>query len=182
MDTKIRWGVLGSGGIARRRTIPEGIMTANNSELVSVYDINAKANAEVASQFGASAVGSIDELLVSDIQAVYIATPANIHCEQVLACAKAQKHVMCEKPLGMTVRETHKMIDACKKAKVQLGTAFMMRFLAQHQAALKLIKDGKLGKPVYGRAQLSCWYPPINGAAHWRSRMEPRGTHKCFRG
>jgi 1,5-anhydro-D-fructose reductase (1,5-anhydro-D-mannitol-forming) len=81
-----------------------------------------------------------------------------LHCEQVLACAKAKKHVLCEKPLGMTVKETQKMIDACKKAKVQLGTAFMMRFVAQHQAALQLIKDGKLGKPVYGRAQLSCWY------------------------
>ncbi len=41
-----------------------------------------------------------------------------------------------------------------------------MRFLSQHQAALKMIQDGKLGTPVYGRAQLSCWYPPIPGA--WR--------------
>ena len=166
MEKKIKWGVIGSGGIARRRTIPEGIMAAGNAELVSVYDINAKANDEVAKQFGASAVGSIDELLASDIQAVYIATPANMHYEQVLACAKAKKHILCEKPLGMTVKETQKMIEACKKAKVRLGTAFMMRFLAQHQAALQMIKAGKLGKPVYARAQLSCWYPPMKGA--WR--------------
>ncbi|MFA6177237.1 MAG: Gfo/Idh/MocA family oxidoreductase [Phycisphaerae bacterium] len=170
MDKKIRWGVIGSGGIARRRTIPEGIVAAGNAELVSVYDINAKANVEVAKQFDASAVGSIDELLASDIQAVYIATPANMHYEQVLACAKAKKHILCEKPLGMTVKETQKMIEVCKKAKVQLGTAFMMRFLAQHQAAEQMIKDGKLGKPVYGRAQLSCWYPPMKGA--WR--QDPR--------
>ena len=173
MSDKIKWGVLGSGGIARRRTIPEGIMAAGNAELVSVYDINAKANAEVAKQFGVSAAGSIEELLASDIQAVYIATPANMHCEQVLACAKAKKHVLCEKPLGMTVKETQKMIEACKKAKVQLGTAFMMRFLAQHQAALQMIKDGKLGKPVYGRAQLSCWYPPMKGA--WRQDPKQGG-------
>jgi predicted dehydrogenase len=163
---KVKWGVLGSGGIARRRTIPEGIMAAGNAELAAVYDINAVANAEVARQFGATAAASIDELLASDIQAVYIATPANMHCEQVMACAAAKKHVLCEKPLGMKVKETQKMIDACKKARVYLGTAFMMRFLAQHKAALQLIQDGKLGKPVYGRAQLSCWYPPIKGA--WR--------------
>ena len=54
---------MGSGGIARRRTIPEGIVAATNAELVSVYDINAKANEEVAKQFNASAAGSIDELL-----------------------------------------------------------------------------------------------------------------------
>jgi predicted dehydrogenase len=173
MDNKIRWGVLGSGGIARRRTIPEGMVAAGNAELVSVYDINAKANEEVAAQFGARAAGSIEELLASDIQAVYIATPANLHCEQVLACAKAKKHVLCEKPLGMTVKETQKMIDACKKAKVQLGTAFMMRFVAQHQAVRQLIKDGKLGKPVYARAQLSCWYPPIKGA--WRQDTKQGG-------
>ena len=148
-------------------------MAAGNAELASVYDINAKANEEVAKQFNASAAGSIDELLASDIQAVYIATPANMHYEQVIACAKAKKHVLCEKPLGMTVKETQKMIEACKKAKVQLGTAFMMRFLAQHQAALKLIQDGKLGKAVYGRAQLSCWYPPIKGA--WRQDPKQGG-------
>ncbi|MHB9070821.1 MAG: Gfo/Idh/MocA family protein [Sedimentisphaerales bacterium] len=173
MSNKIRWGVLGSGGIARRRTIPEGIMAAGNAELVSVYDINAQVNAEVAAQFDASAVGSIDELLASEIDAVYIATPASMHCQQVLACAKAKKHVLCEKPLGMMVKETQKMIDVYKKAKVQLGTAFMMRFLAQHQAALQLIKDGKLGKPVYGRAQLSCWYPPMKGA--WRQDPKQGG-------
>jgi predicted dehydrogenase len=115
-------------------------------------------------------------MLASDIQAVYIATPANMHYEQVLACAKAKKHVLCEKPLGMTVKEAQKMIDACKKAKVQLGTAFMMRFLSQNQSALQLIKEGKLGKPVYGRAQLSCWYPPIKGAWRQDARLGGGGS------
>jgi predicted dehydrogenase len=74
--------------------------------------------------------------------------------------------VLCEKPLGMSTSETEKMIAVCKTEGVSLGTSFMMRFLAQHQAALQMVKDGNLGKPVYGRAQLSCWYPPIEGA--WR--------------
>jgi predicted dehydrogenase len=170
MNEKIKWGVIGSGGIARRRTIPEGIMASVNAELVSVYDINAKANEDVASQFNASASSSIEKLLASDVQAVYIATPANLHYEQVLACAKAKKHMLCEKPLGMTIEETNEMFSVCKKAKVELGIAFMMRFQSQHQAALKMIQDGKIGKPVYARAQLSCWYPPVEGA--WR--QDPR--------
>ncbi|MBI5397272.1 MAG: Gfo/Idh/MocA family oxidoreductase, partial [Verrucomicrobia bacterium] len=123
------WGVIGSGGIARRRTIPEGITQASNAELVAVFDPNAEAN-------------------------------------QAVACAKAGKHVLSEKPLGMTVADAEAMIAACRKAGVRFGTAFLMRFLAQHQAALALIRDGKLGKPVFGRAQLSCWYPPMPGA--WR--------------
>lgn len=173
MAKKIKWAVIGSGGIAQRRTIPEGIIPAANAELITVYDVNAKINAEVASKFGAKGVESIDELFLSDIDAVYIATPANLHCEQVIECAKAKKHILCEKPLGMTIKETQKMITACKKAKVQLGTAFMMRFHAQHQAALQMIEAVRIGTPVYARAQLSCWYPPIKGA--WRQNPKQGG-------
>jgi predicted dehydrogenase len=163
---KTKWGVIGSGGIARRRTIPEGIVAADNAELVAVFDVNADANAEVAAEFDAAACISEEELLAGDCDVVYIATPADTHCDQVVRAAKAGKHVLCEKPLGMTVEEADRMIAACKEAGVKLGTAFMMRFHAQHQAALKLVQDGKIGTPVLGRAQLSCWYPPIPGA--WR--------------
>jgi len=175
METKrqINWGVIGSGGIAKRRTIPEGIMHAEHAKLVSVYDINAEANNAVAKEFNATAFASIKELLNSDIDAVYIASPANMHLEQVIACARARKHVLCEKPLGMTTGEADKMIKVCKEEGIRLGSGFMMRFHSQHQAALKLIQEGKLGKCVYGRAQLSCWYPPIPGA--WRQSPETGG-------
>ncbi|MHC4460251.1 MAG: Gfo/Idh/MocA family protein [Planctomycetota bacterium] len=166
MPRKIKWGVIGSGGIAKRRTIPEGISKANNAELSVVFDINAQVNAEVAKEFGAEEAGSIEALLDADIDAVYIATPAYLHTGQVQTCAKADKHVLCEKPLGMSVAEAEEMIERCKQMGVKLGCAFMMRFVAQHAEALKLISEGKLGRPTYARAQLSCWYPPIEGA--WR--------------
>jgi predicted dehydrogenase len=166
MNKRIKWGVIGSGGIARRRTIPEGLAPAANAELVAVFDVDASANAEVARQFNAKPAGSIEELLRSDLDAVYIATPPNVHREQALACACAGRHVLCEKPLGLTVADAEAMIAACDDAKVRLGTAFMMRFHAQHQTALQLIRDGRLGQTVFARAQLSCWYPPMLGA--WR--------------
>jgi predicted dehydrogenase len=166
MSRKIKWGVIGSGGIAKRRTIPEGISKANNAELSAVFDIDAQVNAEMAKKFGAKQAASISALLKADIDAVYIATPAHLHAEQVRACAKAGKHILCEKPLGMTVAEAEEMIEVCKQIGVKLGCAFMMRFVAQHQHALSLIKEGMLGTPTYARAQLSCWYPPIEGA--WR--------------
>lgn len=166
MDKKIKWGVIGSGGIARRRTIPEGIMPAKNAVLSSVYDINSDVNKAVAKDFKADPAESIAGLLESGIDAVYVASPVNLHPEHVIACAKAKKHVLCEKPLGMSVAETEKMISICMAEGVLLGTSFMMRFNTRHQTALKLIRDGKIGKPVYGRAQLSCWYPPIE--CSWR--------------
>ncbi len=166
MSDKIKWGVIGSAGIARRRTIPEGIMAAENAELSVVFDINEAANAEIAKEFNAKAAGSMEELLASDIQAVYIATPAVLHYDQVIACAKAGKNVLCEKPLAMTIEEAEKMIAFCEDAGVLLGSGFMMRFHTQHQKALEMLQQGKLGTPVLGRAQLSCWYPPMEGA--WR--------------
>ncbi|MDP4108174.1 MAG: Gfo/Idh/MocA family oxidoreductase, partial [Bacillota bacterium] len=77
MKNKTKWGVIGSGGIARRRTIPEGIMQAEHAELVAVYDINATVNEAVAKEFNAKAVNSIEELIHSDIDAVYIASPVS---------------------------------------------------------------------------------------------------------
>lgn len=162
---KKKWGVIGSGGIARRRTIPEGIMKADNSELCCVYDVNTAINEEVAKEFGATACATLDELLASDCELIYIATPVNLHCEQTLACAKAGKHVLTEKPLGLTVEEAETMNAACREAGVKLGVGLMMRFHSQHVEALRLVKEGKIGTPVYGRAQLSCWFPK-SGA--WR--------------
>ena len=173
MGGKIKWGVIGSGGIARRRTIPEGIIYAKNAVLSSVYDLNSEVNRAVAKEFNTTAAQSVEDLIRTDIDAVYIASPANMHMVHALACAAGKKHILCEKPLGMTVGEAEKMIEACKQNGVLLGTALMMRFLSQHQAAMKLITEGKLGKPVFARAQLSCWYPPVENA--WRQDPKTGG-------
>jgi predicted dehydrogenase len=166
MKKSIRWGVIASGGIARRRTIPEGILPARNAELVAVWGRNKRTNAEVAREFGARRANSLDELLALDLDAVYIASPNHVHLEQARRAAAAGKHVFCEKPLGMSAAEAKSMVQVCRNAAVNLGTAFMMRHHSRHQAALRLMRDGRLGQPVYARAQLSCWYPPLRGA--WR--------------
>jgi predicted dehydrogenase len=166
MKAKVKWGVIGSGGIARRRTIPEGFVPARNAHLAAVWDASAAVNREVAKEFGALAADSLEALLAADLDAVYVASPVQAHHDQVLACARAGKHVLCEKSLGRTVAEAEAMVAACRRAGVQFGTAFMMRFQTQHQAAAEMIQKGQLGRPVYARAQLSCWYPPIPNA--WR--------------
>ena len=173
MSTKLKWGVIGSGGIAGRRTIPEGITKARNARLSAVFDINQKVNAAVAKEHDAEEAANIDALLDANIDVIYVATPAGVHAEQVQACAEAGKNVLCEKPLGMTVAEAEGMIDLCRQKGVKLGCAFMMRFVAQHQEALRLIREGRLGRPVYARAQLSCWYPPIKDA--WRQNPATGG-------
>ncbi len=164
MISKVRWGVIGAGGIARRRTIPEGILAAANASLSAIYDV--RDVEAIASEFGARPCHTIDQLLKSDIDAVYIATPVHHHLEHVLAAARAVKHVLCEKPLGLDVPQARQMVDGCRASRVKLGVGLLMRFHSCHQQAKRLINDGRIGSPVLGRAQLSCWYPPMPGA--WR--------------
>ncbi len=173
MFGKIKWGVIGSGGIAKSRTIPEGIIAADNATLITVFDVNAKVNLEVAQKFNVKAAATIDELLADDIDAVYIATPAYLHHELTIQCAKAGKSILCEKPLSTTVEHAKQAIDACNRHGVTLGIALMMRFQSQNQEAMKMIQKGTLGKITYARAQLSCWYPPIKGA--WRQKTKLGG-------
>jgi predicted dehydrogenase len=166
MPRRIKWGVIGSGGIARRRTIPEGFAVASNAELASVFDVDDAANQAVAASFGARACRSIEELLQSGVEAVYVASPVKAHHGQILSALAAGKHVLCEKPLGLNVAEAEEVVSAADKAGLLLGTAFMMRFQSQHEALRRMAEHGLLGTLVFGRAQLSCWYPPIPGA--WR--------------
>jgi predicted dehydrogenase len=168
----IGWGVIGAGGIARRRTIPEGIVPARGAKLVAVMDIDKKAAAAVGEQFGGvPSYTSIEPLLArDDVDVVYIATPANVHAAQALAAIKAGKHALVEKPLAMTAAEARTIAAAAKRKGLTVGTGFMMRHHGAHQKIKQLIDAGVIGKPVMGRAQLSCWYPKMKGA--WR--QDPR--------
>ena len=168
---KVKWGVLGAGGIARRRTIPEGILPADNAELVAVCSV--PDGQEVAQQFDAQYCQTEEALLAADIDAIYIATPTFLHCEQVLCAAKAGKHVLCEKPLALNTDDARRMVLACDETDVRLGTGLMMRYHAKHVEAQRIVAGGRLGNPVMGRAQLSCWYPPIDKA--WRQNPQLGG-------
>jgi predicted dehydrogenase len=170
--SKVRFGVIGAGGIATRRTIP-GMLEASNCELAAVMDVT---DAErIAATFGVSrAYDDVDHLLADpDVQAVYIASPANLHDEQIIAAAEAGKHVLCEKPLTLTVRQAERAVAVCERNGVFLQEGYMMKFHGAHTMVHRLIEEGRLGDLVYLRAQLSCWYPPIEGA--WRQDPETGG-------
>ncbi|MBP3664782.1 MAG: Gfo/Idh/MocA family oxidoreductase, partial [Tyzzerella sp.] len=95
---KIKWGVIGCGGIADRRTLP-GMMLADNAELIAVMDANGEVAEKVREKYGAKyAFDNYEELLaIDEIQAVYIASPVFCHKEQAFAAAKAKKHILLEK-------------------------------------------------------------------------------------
>jgi len=163
----IRWGVIGCGGIAARRTIPEFKEMVSGAKLVSVMDVSADRAREVASRFGIPHFcTNEDELLAQDLDVVYIATPQNVHCRQVIKAATRGKHILCEKPMAVSLKEADEMAKAVAKAKVKFMLGFCMRNNVYNLKARELVQAGKLGRLVMGRAELTCWYPPIPGA--WR--------------
>jgi predicted dehydrogenase len=167
MAGKVRWGVFGCGGIAARRTIPEFKRMVSNAEIVSVMDIDPQRALDVARRFDVRHhCASEDELLARDLDAVYIATPQNAHAEQTVRAAGAGKHILCEKPIAISVAEVDRMEEACRRAGVKFMLAWCMRQNVYNKKARELVRSGALGKMVMGRAQLTCWYPPIPGA--WR--------------
>lgn len=172
--SKIKWGVIGCGGIADRRTIP-GMMNAENAELVAVMDSNPEAAKAVGEKYGAKyAFSNVDDLLaIEEIDAVYIASPVFCHKEQCEKAAKAKKHILLEKPMGLTISESAEIAACCEAEGVKLGVAFMMRFHSYHQKMREIIKQGTLGEIVSARAQFTCWYPEMENC--WRQNKALSG-------
>ncbi|AXY78660.1 gfo/Idh/MocA family oxidoreductase [Paraflavitalea soli] len=84
-----------------------------------------------------------------DIDAVYVITPNALHHDQVIRVAKAGKHAICEKPMALTAREGQEMVDACKKANVQLLVGYRMHFEPKTLEIVRMRKDGELGKILF---------------------------------
>lgn len=161
------WGVLGAGGIADRRMIPEGIMPSGHCRLVRVMDASPERAEAVGKKYGVPFTTSVEDLLADPaVQVVYISTPTFVHKDQAIAAARAGKHVLVEKPLGLDLAEGQAILDACDASGVKCASGYLMRYHGAHREIKKLIDSGALGQITFGRAQLTCWYPDIPGA--WR--------------
>ncbi|MCM8820789.1 MAG: Gfo/Idh/MocA family oxidoreductase [Candidatus Omnitrophica bacterium] len=169
---KVRIGVIGAGGIAYRRTIP-GMLKAKNIKLMAVMDVVGVD--KIAKEFNVEKVYTKEKDIVKDpeIDAVYIATPVYLHLKHIKMAAENGKHILCEKALCTDLKETEEAIKICRNNGVFLQEGYMMKFHGAHIKIKELIEEGKIGKVVYIRAQLSCWYPLIKGA--WRQDPKKGG-------
>ncbi|MEN3202653.1 MAG: Gfo/Idh/MocA family oxidoreductase [Atribacterota bacterium] len=171
---KVRWGIIGACGIAKRRTIPEVLRFAEKSEIVALMDVDLQALKATAQEFGIPrAHSTVSELLKEDIDAVYIASPVAFHYSQTKEAFAAGKHVLCEKPLALRVEEGEELLELAEKHNLKFGVAFMMRYNVYHQKIREFVTEGKIGQPVFARAQLTCFYPEIPGA--WRQKKATGG-------
>ena len=171
---KVRWGILGAGGIADRRTLP-GMQLAEHAEIVSVMEIDPAFAERLREKYHAKRAYSDDAALLSDpeIDAVYIASPVACHARQATLAADNGKHILIEKPLAMTAAEGEAVVSHCREKGVKIAAGLMMRFGAYVQAMKAAIAEGKIGDVVSCFAHFTCWYPDMPGS--WRQSRASAG-------
>jgi predicted dehydrogenase len=145
MSGKLRWGILGTGNIARQ--FAAGVNASGRCEAAAVGSRSAGTGGEFAKSFGIPRVYGSYEELVRDpgIEAVYNSLPNSLHERWTIAALEAGKHVLCEKPLAMDASEAQRMFDAAERAGKILMEAFMYRTHPQTLAVMDVVKSGAIG-------------------------------------
>ncbi len=149
-EASIKWGIMGTAGIASWGTIP-GMLKAKNCELYAIAGRNLEKALAFKERFGfKKAYQGYDALLAdSEIEAVYIPLPNDIHCEWVIKALKAHKHVICEKPLAMNEGELRRMFAAARENGVILMEAFAYLHSPFITRLKEIISSGEIGKVDY---------------------------------
>jgi len=158
--TGLRWGLIGTSTIAALHMI--GAIRANGGEVTAVMSASADRSATFAREHAiARGVSGLDELLgADDLDAVYISTTNELHRDQVFAAAAAGKHVLCEKPLALTLGDARAMVARCHERGVVMGTNHHLRNAATHRAMREAIKAGRIGRPLFARVFHAVYLPP----------------------
>jgi predicted dehydrogenase len=165
----LRWGVIGTGDIVRKRVAP-ALRDSPACELLAI----ARARAELA-ESTARSLGARrwyprwqDLIADEDVQSVYIATPVHLHAEQTVAAAAAGKHVLCEKPMAIDAAGCDRMIGACRENGVTLGVAYYRRFYPAVVRVKSIIASGEIGEPVFAQMNAFEWFdPPPEHPRYW---------------
>ncbi len=169
----IGWGIIGIGAHADSTMAP-ALGRAGGTKFVSVCSRNMeRAKVFAAKHKAARAFDSLEKMLADpELNVLYIATPNNLHTEQTIQAAEAGKHVLCEKPMALAVRDAEAMIKACKKNKVKLGVCYQNRYHPAHIEARRYVQSGAAGDIKVVKAQ----YCRVYSWKGWRTDLEMSGA------
>jgi predicted dehydrogenase len=147
MPVKVRWGVLSTAAIAVKKVIP-AMQKGEWSEVAALASRDLSRARETARALGiAKAYGSYQELLADpEIEAIYNPLPNQLHVPWSIQAAEAGKHVLCEKPLSMTVAEARTLLAVRERTGVKIGEAFMVRTHPQWLRARELVASARIGQ------------------------------------
>lgn len=154
----MRIGLVGTGSMGHAHTPAWQHLKDIGAELVGVLSNRQEATEAFAKEFNIKPYSSLDEL-IADVDILDICVPTNLHKEMTLKAAQAGKHVICEKPIALTVEDGKAMIKACKDAGVRLFIAHVVRFVSAYVAAKNTIDAGNIGKPCVIRLTRAGYQP-----------------------
>ena len=164
MAEKIRWGILGTGSIARK--FAEGLKALDDAELVAVGSRTQQSADAFGDAFGVPHRRASYEALASDadVDVIYVATPHALHKDNTILCLRAGKPVLCEKPFAINAREAEEMIRCARERKLFLMEAMWSRFFPITFKVRELLRGGVIGEPRMLTADFG-----------FRTRINPKG-------
>ncbi len=150
---KIRYAVVGLGYISQIAALPAFAHAAKNSELRALVSDDAEKLKKLGRKYRVEQLHhyhEYDDLLASgEVDAVYIGLPNHLHHEYTLRAARAGIHVLCEKPMAVTVEECEDMNRACKASDVKLMIAYRLHFEEANLKAIEIVNSGRIGEPRF---------------------------------
>jgi predicted dehydrogenase len=148
---KLRFAIIGLGRISLQHFMP-GCLASKKAQVTALVSGHREKADKYAAQYGVSAKNiydyrNFDEIASNtEVDAVYVALPNSMHAEYTIRAANAGKHVLCEKPMAVSLRESQAMINACRAAGKKLMIAYRCQYEPTNLRAIAMIRDGKLGK------------------------------------
>ncbi|MGY8767212.1 MAG: Gfo/Idh/MocA family protein [Pirellulales bacterium] len=161
--SKVRWGILSTAKIGTVKVIP-AMQRGAYCDVAAISSRNLETAQAAASELGiAKAYGSYEEVLADpDIDAIYNPLPNHLHVPWAIQAIEAGKHVLCEKPIGLSSEEGQKLVDAAAShPELKVMEAFMFRHHPQWQNARKIVREGGIGQPV----TIQSWFSYFNDDA-----------------
>jgi len=182
-EKKIRVGIIGCGGIAASHV--SGYLKSGMAEVVALSDNRVERTRALADKFNLPEVRlheNYEELLKDrNVDAVSICTPHHLHAEITVKAAEYEKHVLCEKPIAISLKQADEMIRACRRNRVKLAVVFQNRFSPDVQRIKREFEKGVFGIPIYGEAVVK-WYREDKAYYHtdevaksWRGKWSTEG-------
>lgn len=173
----VRWAIIGCGDITNKAVAP-AINEQRDAELVSFFSNTPERAEQMRSDHGAERASSDLSEVVSadDVDAVYVASPVHRHAAETITAIRAGKHVICEKPMALTVEAGERMIAAAKTEHVHLAVAYYRRFFPKSRKIRALLDDGAIGEPIVCEITI-CSRPDITpeNPKYWRLIPEQGG-------
>jgi len=176
MET-VRWLLVGAGDIAKKRVAP-ALTGIPGSEIAAICDPRAEAAVELAGMYDVGRVYSELEFALRDApaDAVYLATPVGLHAEQAIQVLRSGRHVLVEKPLGLTAEQCARVTAAAEQADTWAACAYFRRFSPRYEHLREMLARGEFGQVVAIHLTYQSWFnPAAEDPKYWRVVREKSG-------